>query len=170
MMTFDVSNMLKAIGPAASIIFAAWIFMGFLQQRFDTAMGRYQTAVEAFRSEGIPEDRRYNIKQQILTYKRRCELMSRANIVGLSAAILLIVTLIAGEVDILVPSLPLVGYLCAASALIGFALVIVATVYVVVEGSITHRQIVSELLDVPDLARSSGLEPGRAGQPRPARS
>ena len=32
-MNFELSDVLKAIGPAASIIFAAWIFTGFLQQR-----------------------------------------------------------------------------------------------------------------------------------------
>ena len=35
-MSFDVQSFLKAIGPSASIVFADWIFMGFLQQRYDT--------------------------------------------------------------------------------------------------------------------------------------
>ena len=47
-MDFDLSNVLKAIGPTASIVFAAWIFMGFLQQRYDTAVARYQDMIEAF--------------------------------------------------------------------------------------------------------------------------
>jgi hypothetical protein len=38
----ELSDVLKAIGPAASIIFAAWIFMGFLQQRYDAAVSRYR--------------------------------------------------------------------------------------------------------------------------------
>ena len=169
-MSYDISNVLKAVGPAASIIFAAWIFMGFLQQRYDTVVARYQTAIETYRSAEMEDDRRLNMKEQILVYKRRCELMSRANIIGLSAAILLILTLITGEIDIMAPGLPLVGYVSAASALAGFSLVILATVYVIVEGSISQRQIVSELMDVPDLARSLGQEPGRIGERAPARA
>lgn len=82
-MDFQLSDVLKSIGPAASIIFAAWIFMGFLQQRYDTAVARYQAMIENFRSGELSRERRSNIKDQIPMYKRRCELMGRANIIGL---------------------------------------------------------------------------------------
>jgi hypothetical protein len=37
----DLNEILKNIGPSAAIIFAAWIFMGFLQQRYDAAIDRF---------------------------------------------------------------------------------------------------------------------------------
>src|SRR5438270_5276009 len=98
-MNIDASNILKAIGPAASIIFAAWIFMGFLQQRYDAAVDRYREIVAQYREPDIGDTRRTNIRDAIAIYKHRCELMTTATIIGLVAAILLILTLITGELD-----------------------------------------------------------------------
>src|SRR3978361_552843 len=87
-MNFELSDVLKAIGPAASIIFAAWIFMGFLQQRYDAAIDRYREVVAQYRLPDMGDVRRANIRDEIARYKRRCELMTTATLVGLVAAIL----------------------------------------------------------------------------------
>lgn len=155
-MSFDLTNILKTIGPAASIIFAAWIFMGFLQQRYDSAIERYRSMVGQYRAGDISDERRGNIRHQVLVYKRRCEHMNYANIIGLTSAVLLILTLITGELDIIFPNAVPLKYISAGSCLAGFVLVIVASIFVIVESSITHRQLDSELLDIPDLARSTG--------------
>lgn len=159
-MNIDLPNILKAIGPAASIVFAAWIFMGFLQQRYDSAVERYRDMVEKCRNGDVPDMRRDNIEDQVLAFRHRCELMAHANLVGLISAMLLILTLILGELDIIFPDVKILAYLGAGSALIGFALVIVAAGFVVREGFITRRQLISELLDVPDLAKGTGRSPG----------
>lgn len=66
----------------------------------------------------------------------------------------------AGELDILLPWLSPLKYVSAGSALLGFCLVVAATGFVIAEGTITRRQLASELLDQEDLARSIGQEPG----------
>jgi hypothetical protein len=159
-MNFDLSNILKTIGPAASIVFAAWIFVGFLQQRYDAAIERYRTMISQYRDSELPDTRRTNVRDAILIYKRRCELMNYANMVAISSAIFLILTLIIGALAIIFPDSGWLKYLGAGSALMGFILVIVAAGIVMVESSIIRRQIDSELLDVPDLAQSSGQETG----------
>jgi hypothetical protein len=159
-MNFDLTSILKAIGPAASIVFAAWIFMGFLQQRYDAAVERYQSMISQYRSGNLSDDRRGNIREEILVYKRRCELMNWASMVGIVSAILLIATLITGELNIIFPKVAPLKYLSAGSALLGFTLIIVAAIIVMVESSIIHRQLDSELLDVPDLAQATGQEGG----------
>lgn len=159
-MNVDISKIFQAVGPAASIIFAAWIFMGFLQQRYDSAVDRYMSAISEYRGGNISEERGGNLRDQVLVYKRRCELMNKANMIGLVAAILLILTLMAGELAIVLPSIKALDVVSATSALFGFALVIVAAVYVLIESSITHRQLDSELLDVADLAESTGQKSG----------
>jgi hypothetical protein len=78
--------------------------------------------------------------------------------------------LMLGELDIILPGVPLLKYVSAGSALLGFGLVIVATLFVIVEGSITHRQLDSELLDVPDLAQSTGQAPGSNIDRQPSKS
>jgi hypothetical protein len=165
-MNLDASAILKAIGPAASIVFAAWIFMGFLQQRYDAAIERYRSMIAQYRKGEVSQWRHGNIKDEILVYKRRCELMNAASVVGLISAILLILTLIAGELSIILPKEPVPQYATAGCALAGFSLVIVAAIIVIVESVITRRLLDSELLDVRELAESTGQEPG-AGIQRP---
>ena len=58
------------------------------------------------------------------------------------------------------PKIGGLNYVGAVAALLGFVLIIAAAVLVIVESTITHRQIASELMDVPELARSVGQEPG----------
>src|SRR3978361_1417247 len=159
-MNFDLTSILKGIGPAASIVFAAWTLMGVPQPRYDAAVERYQGMIAQYRNSKLSDERRGNIRDEILVYKRRCELMNWANMVGIVSAILLIATLITVELNIIFPKIVLIKLLSAASALIGFGLIIVAAIIVMVESSIIHRQIDSELLDVPDLAQATGQESG----------
>ncbi|MGY4601845.1 hypothetical protein ACVW16_000257 [Bradyrhizobium sp. USDA 4474] len=102
-MSFHLSEILKAIGPSASIIFAAWIFVGFLQQRYDAAVDRYRQTISDYRSGEHPADRRDNIQDQILVFKYRCQLMSYACFTGLLSAILFLLTLVSGAVDVIIP-------------------------------------------------------------------
>lgn len=150
----QLSDILKAIGPNASIVFAAWIFMGFLQQRYDNAIDRYREAVGDYRSNDHAEGRAGNLKDQILTYRHRCKLMGWATLVGLFAAILLIAALIFGALDVIVPKNVVVTIAGTAAAIVGFVLVIAAACLVIAEGSIVRRQLDDELRDVPDLSNS----------------
>ena len=168
-MDLDLANILKVIGPAASIIFAAWIFMGFLQARYDAAVERYRDLIDRHRTSELSGSRKTNMRDQIVCYKRRCVLMSRASSFGLVSAILVIFTLIAAELALIFQNATFLKYLSAGSALLGFSLVIVATIFVILEGRITHRQIDSELLDVPDLAQSTGQESGDITNPHRGR-
>jgi uncharacterized membrane protein len=148
----QLGDVLKAIGPNASIVFAAWIFMGFLQQRYDSAIDRYREAVGDYRSNDHAEDRAGNLKDQILTYRMRCKLMGWATLIGLVAAILLIAALIFGALDVIVPKNTFITAAGTATSILGFVLVIVAACVVIAEGSIVRRQLDDELRDVPDLA------------------
>jgi hypothetical protein len=147
----QLSEVLKAIGPNASIVFAAWIFMGFLQQRYDNALDRYRAAVGDYRSADHDDDRAENLKDQVLIFRHRCSLMGRATLIGLLAAILLIAALIFGALDVLVPRSPAIGWSGTLCAIAGFLLVIVAAAIVIAEGRIVDRQLDDELRDVPDL-------------------
>lgn len=159
-MTLDLSNIFKVIGPAASIIFAAWIFMGFLQVRYDAAVDRYRALIGQYRDGSDKDDRRGNLRDSILVYKRRCEIMNVASIIGLASAIILIIALIAGELAIIFAKIELLKYVSALSALIGLSLVIVASAIVLYESLIIHRQLATELLDIPELAHGIGEEAG----------
>jgi uncharacterized membrane protein len=128
--------------------------MGFLQQRYDSAIDRYREAVGDYRSNDHAEDRAGNLKDQILTYRMRCKLMGWATLIGLVAAILLIAALIFGALDVIVPKNTFVTAAGMATSILGFVLVIVAACVVIAEGSIVRRQLDDELRDVPDLANN----------------
>ena len=147
----QLSDFLKAIGPNAAIVFAAWIFMGFLQQRYDSAVDRFRDAVGDFRSHAHKGDRSHNLKDQILLYRRRCRLMGWATLVGLVSAILLISSLIFGGLDVIAPHRPWILFGGVSTSFLGFALVITAAAIVIVEGLIVNRQLDDETRDVPDL-------------------
>lgn len=84
--------------------------------------------------------------------------MGRSVLIGLTAAILLILSLIFGALDVLVPRTPLIAIAGIASAIAGFVLVIVAAAFVIAEGRIVGRQIDDELRDVGDLAQHTGTQ------------
>lgn len=146
-----LESVLKATGPNAAIIFAAWIFMGFLQQRYDAAVDRYRGAVGDVRSTDHSSERADNLKDQVLRYRRRCQLMARATLVGLISAILLILSLILGAIDAIVPNVSIVAVSGTACLIAGFALVITAACIVIAEGRIVDAQLDEEMRDVPAL-------------------
>jgi hypothetical protein len=157
-----LADVLKAIGPNASIVFAAWIFMGFLQQRYDSAIDRYRSAVGEYRSGEHDDIRADNLRDQVVAYRRRCRLMGLALLTGLIAAILLIASLMFGALDVIVPRVPSIALAGTAAALIGFGLVIVAALIVIRESSLVTRELDNELRDVPELAESTGNRAGAA--------
>lgn len=163
----SLSQFLKAIGPNATIIFAAWIFMGFLQQRYDAAVERYKGAIGDYRNSEHEPNRRDNLRDQILVFKRRCEFMSYACLCGLASAVLLVSTMIVGGLDVIVPDSRFLFVLGAATAFGGFALVIAASVLVIIEATYSRSQLEAELLDVPELAHKTGHEPGTVARQRP---
>jgi hypothetical protein len=170
-MSFEIADVLKLIGPSASIVFAAWIFMGFLQQRYDAAVERYRSMIGECRTEsGVSDARRRNIREQLATYQRRCRLMNAACNVGLVSAILLILSLITGELDVIFTSVTLFKDASALASLAGFVLVIAAAVLVLIESAISRRQLDWEVMDIPGLADSARRGVSAAGVQRGLKS
>lgn len=153
---FQLKDVLQAIGPTASIVFAAWIFMGFLQQRYDSASERYKATVDQYRDKSLPKERRANLKDQALRYRRRCLLMLRATRAGLLAAMLLISALVVRVADVVFPRYPALAVAGTALAAFGFLLVILSAAIVYGESLVVGRQTDAELLDVPDVAQAIG--------------
>ena len=158
-MVANVGEILKSIGPGASIIFAAWIFVSFLQVRSDAAVERYLETIRQYRSKDASELRLHFLKEEILTYRRRCALMNVASGIGLTSAVALVMTLVVGELALVFPDLRVLTYISLSLALLGLLLIVVAACIVLVEGSIIHQQLEHELQDLPELASK-----GAAGQ------
>jgi hypothetical protein len=68
---FDMKDLLQALGPTASLIFAAWIFLSFLQARYTTAHQLYRALIAVFREHNERDDRRRSLGDQVLEYKHR---------------------------------------------------------------------------------------------------
>ena len=154
-MDFEMKDVLEAVGPNASLVFASWIFMTFLQARYTAAYDRYRSLVNDYRK-GLDGKRKEVIQGEILLYRQRVELMRRATNLGLYAAMLLIGTLIVGALDAISGGLPFFKYLGALCALGGLGTVIWSACLVVKENTLIRKAISGEVRDIPELADAAG--------------
>jgi hypothetical protein len=70
-MDFDLKDVLEAIGPSAALVFASWIFLGFLEQRYVAAYERFRKLVEEYRANQSSKTRHQNLRDQIRLYRVR---------------------------------------------------------------------------------------------------
>ena len=78
--------------------------------------------------------------------------MNVASSIGLLSAASLVLTLIIGELALVFPEIRSLVWASISLAIFGLLLIVVATLIVLVEGSVIHRQLEQELQDVPELA------------------
>src|SRR4051812_13232285 len=147
-MPFAMKDFLEAIGPSASLIFASWIFLSFLQTRYTSAYDRYRSLIEERRQnlkkapdEGVTDEdpHQRSLAGQIALYRRRCEHMRLATNFGVIAAILLIVTILCGGLQVLAPQAGVVRLVGAATAVGGLSLLIAAAAFVLFENSLIRH-------------------------------
>jgi hypothetical protein len=78
-MDFDLKDVLGAIGPSAALVFASWIFLGFLEQRYVAAYERFRKLVEQYRANQSSKTRHQNLRDQIRLDRVRCDQIRTAN-------------------------------------------------------------------------------------------
>ena len=149
-MQFELKDVLGAVGPTASLVFASWIFMTFLQARYSAAYERYRDMIEEFRT-GKDTRRRELIGNQIKLYRKRVEQMRWATGLGLWAAILLLLALISGALDAVFKGSPVLKYVGLVGTVAGLGMVIASATLVILENSSIKRAMDEELKDVPEL-------------------
>jgi hypothetical protein len=163
---FDLKDFLQAVGPTASLIFAAWIFLTFLQARYSAAYERYRALIAEFREHPNRDKRRESLRGQILEYKRRCEQMRLATNIGVFSAIVLISALVLAAFGTMYDQVSALKYLTACCAIVGLLLVIWAAVLVIVENSRLQLILDSDLSDIEESVRG---EHGGGESQNPAR-
>jgi Protein of unknown function (DUF2721) len=137
--------------------------MCFLQNRYAQAFQLYRELIQQCREGTMEPSRRANVRDQVLLFRRRFELMRLATNRGLTAAILLITTLVGGAVNAVFPDAPIIQGLSVICAIAAFLQVITAAALVVKENSIIQRAMDAELLDLPDLAEAPDKKPAISG-------
>jgi len=146
-MEIDLSKFLEAVGPNASLIFASWIFLSFLQTRYSDAYDRYRSLVQEMREHGRNDNQHQrNIKDQVALYKHRCEHMRLATNIGVVAAMLLILAILAGGLHVIF-DVTVLTYMSVVAATAGLVLVIVAAAFVLRENTLIQHAIDSEVDD-----------------------
>jgi hypothetical protein len=152
-MAFEMKDVLGAVGPNAGLVFASWIFMQFLQTRYGNAYERYRTLINDIRDDKVDGKRRQNIHDEVILYRRRINRMSKATNLGLYAAMLLLVTMISGPLDVVLGSPPFLKYVAAACSIAGLALIIWSATLVVSENKLIDMPLDRETDDLPEFAR-----------------
>jgi hypothetical protein len=160
--SFDLKDVLQAVGPTASLIFAAWIFLSYLQQRYSSSYERYRALIDEFRHHPEKDQRHASLLEQILEYKRRCQQMRLATHIGLLAAIILISSIIFAALNMIDDDIAAFKFLSAGLAILGLLLVIWAAILVILENLRLQLIIDSDLSDVPELEQAAH-DPRRIG-------
>jgi hypothetical protein len=159
-MQFTMKEFLEAIGPSASLIFASWIFLSFLQTRYTAAYERYRSLIDERRQnlkkkpdEGVTDEDRHqrSLGGQIGLYRRRCEHMRLATNIGVIAAMLLIITILCGGLQVIAPDAAVIRVVGATAAVVGLAMLMVAAAFVLLENSLIRHAMDDEPADLPEL-------------------
>jgi hypothetical protein len=155
-MQFDIKDILNTVAPTAGLIFAAWIYLNVLQQRYTGSYDRYRALVAEFRAHQKPgdmsEQRHHSVKLQIGLYKKRCEQMRAATNIAVIAAIILTGAIAIGLLNITVLKGNLLKLATLALTLLGLILLIVSAIYLYLENSALQVAIDSEISDIPELS------------------
>jgi len=149
-MQFQLKDVLEAVGPTASLVFAAWIFLSYLQSRYTGAAERYRELVENYRTQH-EDTRAASLTRQIKLYRKRCDLMRIATNIGVASAILLIATLILAAIEVIAPPHPALAWTGSITAILGLLLVIVAASFVFVENGLMQQATRDETADIPNI-------------------
>ena len=154
-MEFEFKDVLEAVGPTASLIFASWIFLTFLQSRYTAAYERYRQLIQEVREHDNPGDRhQQSVARQVRLYKLRCEQMRKATNIGVMAAMLLICAVVSGGLQVIFPDASAIKYFETFAAIAGLLLVLLAASFVVRENTLIQRAIDDEISDLPDDVKS----------------
>lgn len=162
-MDFQLADLLKIVGTTASLVFASWIFMGFLQQRYTGAYARFRSLVDEYRRCGQSPRRQQNIYDQIVLYRQRCARMRYATNIGMVSAILLPTALVSGALHVVFPKNEVLKLTGAIGAIVGLLLMMVAAVLVIFENSSLVTALDSEMEDIQDIRKSADQGAGRNG-------
>jgi hypothetical protein len=152
-MDFEVKDALQVVGQNAGVVFAAWIFMSFLQQRYVAALDRYRQLVNDYRAGNRSEARRPALRDQVMAYRRRVHEMRLATNLGIYSAWQLLASLIVGLLSTVFGDNALFRALAVVLPAGGLITVMVAAGLVVRENVEIKKELDEEPLDVPDLAR-----------------
>lgn len=154
-MQFEIKDILTSVGPAASLVFAAWIFLQLLNQRYVASFDRYRSLVTDYRDledKNPDKNRRHqSIREQILLYKRRCEQMRISMNIGMVAAMLIVFGLVCGALKVAFAQWTFLNPISLFSIVTGLLLVIAAATIVVKENVEIKQALDSEVGDLADL-------------------
>jgi hypothetical protein len=148
---FELKDLLEAIGPTASLVFAAWIFLSFLESRYVACFERYRELANEYRSGG-PEDRHASVKAQVRLYRRRCEWIRLSTNIGLVSAVLLLFTLIFAGLNVVFSGHSWLPAGAAVCSIVGLLLVVIAAAIVIIENTLIGSALRAEVADIPELA------------------
>jgi hypothetical protein len=157
---FELKDVMDAVGPSAALAFAAWLFLQLLQQRYSAAYSRYRELVNLFRQDAQGR-RREIIKEEIDIYKKRVMYMMYATNIGMTAAILLLLSLVISGLNAMV-KLDWLKYIGAPSILLGLLLVIPAAILVIRENLLIRKPIEAELADLGEFGGQAEPSRGQA--------
>jgi hypothetical protein len=163
-MDFELKDVIQAVGPNASLVFASWIFMSFLESRYSNAYTLYRKMIDDLRENKAEGPRRKTIHDEIVLYRQRLNRMRLATNLGLYAAILLLGTLILSGLNVVFGSPAFLKYIGVVCVVVGLALIMWSASLVIIENKLLKMPLDRDGDDIEELreAGKPARQPARA--------
>lgn len=84
-MELNIKEVLNTAGPTMRLVFASWIFLQHVNQRYSASHGRSRALISELRNHANQDVRHLSIQQQALKYKRRRQCLRTATNISLGA-------------------------------------------------------------------------------------
>jgi hypothetical protein len=150
---FKLIDLLSGAAATIGIIIAGTIFLGFLSSKGSELASRYRALTSEYRSGGAAEVRHGVLQGQICQYRRRLRLMNWAFWVATVALECFLASVLAGGINMVYPSLPLVTGIGVVGLFTGMVLMGIALALELFESVLSRGEIVDEVNDLDEPAR-----------------
>jgi hypothetical protein len=141
----DLKDVLNAAGPTATLLFASWIFLGYLNSRLSDSQKRFNDH----------DARHKSIYDQIKQNRKRCDLLFLATNDALRGAYFMFATIATGIISIATQQPPWLCIFNLCCALSGLVFLVLSVGKALAENKLLHQSITSEVADVPEFADKS---------------
>ncbi len=150
-MELNLKDILNTAAPTATLVFAAWIFLGLVSSRLQSAIDRCQALADEYRRGHAQEERKRHICEQIRLYRERSRQLQKTMGLGMIAAIFLILTLMNATVSMIRPDLLFLAQISIGCSLGGMLLLMLAVAFMLSENAKLPKALESEVGDIPEV-------------------
>lgn len=151
---YKLTDLLSSAGATIGVIIAGTIFLQFLSTKFTELGERYRELTAEYRGVDQEHTRHRPLRSQIQNYRQRLVLLNRASWMGALALLSFLLSVMAGGLSLAFPPIRTFKTVGTTGLAVGLLLIAVAVSLELAESIMARREILEEISDLDDEARS----------------